>query len=101
MKFHRDTKFNIQMYSSPFGQYGCELQDSRTLTLLLTPLDGNVTSSPPEVQAQTYHATCPYKRFQKSLTQSEWRASLHWLLFPSNSLNLSVHEASETSKIIR
>lgn len=48
-------------------------------------------------RSQTHRATCPCTQCQRSPTQSEWTASPHWLLFPSNSLNLSVREASETS----
>lgn len=48
-------------------------------------------------QIKTHHATCPCKLSQKSLSLSWWRASLHWLLFPSNNWSLSGHEASETA----
>lgn len=45
-------------------------------------------------QRRTHRAICPCKLSQKSLSLSWWRASLHWLLSPSNNWNLSVHEAS-------
>lgn len=44
-----------------------------------------------------YHATCPYKQSRRSLIQSEWTASLHWLLSPSTSSNLFVHQPLKAS----